>query len=87
MRTGCSDGLRSRVASRPGSARNFSREGEGLTDLEVLDVGKGSLEAASRGIPLGLVGVFCCWSILRPLGCCCGQCRQNFEGHAIVDMR
>jgi hypothetical protein len=87
LRTGCSDGLRSHVASRPGSARNFSREGEGLMDLEALDVGKGSLEAASRGIPLGLVGVFCCWPILRPLGCRCGQCRQKFEGQAIVDMR
>jgi hypothetical protein len=87
LTTGCSDGLRSLVASRPGSARNFSREGEGLMDLEALDVGRGSLEAASRGIALGLVGVFCCWSILRPLGCCCGQCGQKFEGHAIVDMR
>lgn len=57
-----SDGLRSLVTSRPGSACSLSRDGEGLSDLDAVFVGKGNREA-SRGIPLGRVGVFGCVSI------------------------
>lgn len=57
-----SDGLRSLVTSRPGSACSLSRDGEGLSDLDAVVVGRGKREA-SRGIPLGRVGVFGCVSI------------------------
>ena len=58
-----SDGLRSLVTSRPGSACSLSRDGEGLSDLDAVFVGRGKREA-SRGIPLGRVGVFGCVSIV-----------------------
>lgn len=58
LNTGSSDGLRSLAILRPGSACSFSRDGEGLMDLDEELVGKGSLEAR-RGIPLGRYGDFC----------------------------
>lgn len=59
LNTLSSDGLRSLVASRPGSACNLSRDGEALSDFDAVDVGKGNREAlgTGRGIPLGFVGV------------------------------
>lgn len=59
LNTLSSDGLRSLVVSRPGSACNLSRDGEGLSDFDAVDEGKGKREAlgAGRGIPLGFVGV------------------------------
>lgn len=57
-----SDGLRNLATSRPESACSLSRDGEGLSDLDGVVVGKGSLEAG-RGIPLGRVGVLGCLSI------------------------
>jgi hypothetical protein len=46
------DGRRSRLWSSPGSACNRSREGEGRMDFGAVDVGRGNLDAASRGMPL-----------------------------------
>lgn len=59
-----SDGLRNRATSMPGSACNRSLDGDGLTDLDVVDVGKGILEA-NRGIPLGGRRGDLCLSMLR----------------------
>lgn len=63
-----SDGLRNLATSRPESACSLSRDGEGLSDLEGVVVGKGSLEAG-RGIPLGRVGVLGCLSIAHYFCC------------------
>lgn len=62
LNKGSSEGLRSLAASMPVSVRSFSRDGEGLSDFEAVDVGSGSLEA-NRGIPLGRADNFCCLSI------------------------
>lgn len=65
MNSNSSDGLRNLVRSRPGSAFNLSRDGEGLRDLDAVDVGTGSLDA-NRGMPLGArPGTGCLSMVLR----------------------
>lgn len=74
-----SDGLRNLAASRPESACSLSRDGEGLSDLDGVVVGKGSLEAG-RGIPLGRVGVLGCLSMAVTLA---AFQRSGGDGHEI----
>ena len=62
LKTASSDGLRNLATLRPESACNLSLDGEGLSDLDGVVVGNGSLDAG-RGIPLGRVGVLACLSI------------------------
>lgn len=63
MNSVSSDGLRSLVRSRPGSALSRSRDGEGFTDLDV--VGTGNLED-NRGMLLGArPGVLGCLSMVK----------------------
>lgn len=65
LNIGSSDGRRSRAAFNPGSARNRSLDGDGLTAFGAVDVGSGSREAARRGTPLvGREGVFASRSML-----------------------
>lgn len=69
------DGRRNLRSSKPGSARNLSREGDGLIDLEAVLVGKGKREAgrgmplAGRGIPLTRAALGCpsitCFASIR----------------------
>lgn len=63
LKTASSDGLRSLATLRPESACSLSRDGEGLSDLDGVVVGNGSLDVG-RGIPLGRVGVLGCLSIV-----------------------
>jgi hypothetical protein len=59
LNSGSSEGRRSRAAFKPGSARSLSRDGEGLSEGEEVDFGRGILDT-KRGIPLGRDGVLGC---------------------------